>query len=73
MSEPLTVVITGATAGIGLESALQIAAEGHRLVLVSRNPDKLEKAAVEVSAAGAAGVETVVADYESLRGQRAEP
>ena len=61
-----TVVITGATAGIGLESALQIAADGHRLVLVGRNPEKLERAAEEVRAAGASSVDTVVADYESL-------
>ncbi|MET0523574.1 MAG: SDR family oxidoreductase [Nocardioides sp.] len=71
MSEPLTVVITGATAGIGLESALQIAAEGHRLVLVGRNPEKLARAAAEVHAVGAAGVDTVVADYESLDSVRA--
>jgi NAD(P)-dependent dehydrogenase (short-subunit alcohol dehydrogenase family) len=62
----MTVVITGATAGIGLESAQQIAAEGHRLVLVGRNPEKLERAAAAVRAAGASGVDTVVADYESL-------
>jgi NAD(P)-dependent dehydrogenase (short-subunit alcohol dehydrogenase family) len=66
VSEPLTVVITGATAGIGLESALQIAAEGHRLVLVGRNPGKLAEAAAEVRAVGAADVDTVVADHESL-------
>ncbi len=66
MTPAKTVVITGATAGIGLESALQIAAEGHRLVLVGRNPDKLARAAEEVRAAGASGVDTVVADYESL-------
>ena len=70
MTPPRTVVITGATAGIGLESALQIAAEGHRLVLVGRNPDKLAAAAAEVRAAGAAGVDTVVADYESLHSVR---
>ena len=71
MSEPLTVVLTGATAGIGLESALQIAAEGHRLVLVGRSPDRLARAAAEVRAVGAAAVDTVVADYESLDSVRA--
>ena len=71
MSEPLTVVLTGATAGIGLEAALQIAAEGHRLVLVGRSPDKLARAAAEVQAVGAAGADTVVADYESLDSVRA--
>jgi NAD(P)-dependent dehydrogenase (short-subunit alcohol dehydrogenase family) len=71
VSEPLTVVLTGATAGIGLESALQIAAEGHRLVLVGRSPDRLARAAAEVRAVGAAAVDTVVADYESLDSVRA--
>jgi NAD(P)-dependent dehydrogenase (short-subunit alcohol dehydrogenase family) len=41
-----TIVITGASDGIGLESASQLAAEGHHLVLVGRNPGKLA-AAVE--------------------------
>jgi retinol dehydrogenase-14 len=66
MTAPKTVVITGATAGIGLESAQQIATEGHRLVLVGRNPEKLARAAEAVRAAGASDVDTVVADYESL-------
>ena len=63
---PRTIVITGATNGLGLESALQIAAAGHRLVLVGRSPDKLASASEAVRSAGAASVETVVADYESL-------
>jgi len=66
VSAAKTFVITGATNGIGLESAQQIAAEGPRLVLVGRNPAKLESAAEAVREAGASDVETVVADYESL-------
>jgi len=66
VSAPKTVVLTGATNGIGLESALQIAAEGHRLVLVGRSPEKLGNVAEQVRAAGASDVDTVVADYESL-------
>jgi NAD(P)-dependent dehydrogenase (short-subunit alcohol dehydrogenase family) len=61
-----TVVLTGATNGIGLESAAQLAALGHRLVLVGRNPEKLTAAARRVTGEGAEAVETVVADYESL-------
>lgn len=72
---PKTIVLTGATAGIGLESALQLGAQGHHLVLVGRNPDKLAAAAARVTAAGAAQVDTHVADHESLdsiRGLAAE-
>mgnify|MGYP001467984705 CR=1 FL=1 len=71
MSAVRTVVLTGATNGIGLEAAQQIAAEGHRLVLVGRNPDKLGRAAARVAAAGAASVDTVIADFESLDSVRA--
>lgn len=39
-----TVVITGASDGIGLEAASQLATQGHRLVLVGRNPAKLDAA-----------------------------
>ena len=71
MSAAKTIVVTGATAGIGLEAALQLAGEGHRLVLVGRNPEKLALAAERVRAAGAAGVDTFVADFASLDSVRA--
>lgn len=61
-----TVVVTGATNGIGLESAAQLGALGHRLVLVGRNPEKLTAAAGRVTGEGAERVDTVVADFESL-------
>jgi retinol dehydrogenase-14 len=61
-----TVVVTGASAGIGLESALQIAAQGHHLVLVGRHEVRLADAAVAVRSAGAAGVATFRADFASL-------
>ena len=43
-----TVLITGASSGIGLELAKCFAADGCRLVLVARNPDALEKLAEEL-------------------------
>jgi NAD(P)-dependent dehydrogenase (short-subunit alcohol dehydrogenase family) len=65
-----TIVVTGATAGIGLESSLQLAADGHHLVLVGRNPDRLEAAEDAVRRAGAARVDTHRADFASLTSVR---
>lgn len=45
---PETVLITGASSGIGLELARCFAAEGSRLILVARNTSALEKLAGEL-------------------------
>jgi NAD(P)-dependent dehydrogenase (short-subunit alcohol dehydrogenase family) len=66
-----TVVLSGSTNGIGLESALQLAGQGHRLVLLGRNAAKLGPVADRAAAAGAEHVETVVSDFESLDSVRA--
>jgi dehydrogenase/reductase SDR family protein 12 len=50
--EGTTVVITGATSGIGLASAERMAELGARVVLVGRNADKLRSSVEQVSAAG---------------------
>ncbi|MFI6165438.1 SDR family oxidoreductase [Nocardia sp. NPDC051052] len=60
-----TILITGATSGIGLAAAQQCAEGGDRLVLVGRNPRKLADAAVAVRAAGAGGVDTLECDFAS--------
>jgi retinol dehydrogenase 14 len=67
---PRTILLTGATAGIGLESATQLGMEGHHLVLVGRSADKLARAAEDVSAAGALRVETMECDFTSLASVR---
>jgi len=45
-----TVVVIGGSAGMGLETARQARAEGARLVLTGRNPERLQRAASEVEA-----------------------
>ena len=59
-----TLVITGATSGIGLATALMAAERGARLLLVARAPDDLAAAAERCRDAGGPGtrVETVAAD-----------
>jgi retinol dehydrogenase 14 len=43
-SEQKTIVVTGASDGIGLEAASQLAKQGHHVVLVGRNPAKVRAA-----------------------------
>jgi short-subunit dehydrogenase len=55
-------LITGATAGIGLEFARQLAQRGHDLVLVARDEPRLAAVADELRAAYAVEVEALMAD-----------
>jgi NAD(P)-dependent dehydrogenase (short-subunit alcohol dehydrogenase family) len=54
------VVITGATSGIGRESALAFSRQGARLVLVGRKADALKEVAAEAEKAGARTVTRAV-------------
>ena len=45
-------VVTGASAGIGRSIALALAAEGCRVVLISRRQEELDKLALEIQAQG---------------------
>jgi short-subunit dehydrogenase len=56
-----TILITGATAGIGRHAALALARDGHRVFATGRNLEALASLAAEARAAGAA-LETVRLD-----------
>ena len=55
-----TIVITGASDGIGAAAAAQLAASGHRVAVVGRSPDKTKKVAEAI------GADHFVADFADL-------
>lgn len=68
--ERLTVMITGATSGIGRATAELFARHGHRLLLTGRRADRLDALKQELESAYAAAVHTLnfdVRDYAAVR------
>ena len=64
---PKTILITGATDGIGLETAKMLVSLGHTVLLHGRNPAKLKAVETALSALPGAGrIETYVADLSRL-------
>jgi NAD(P)-dependent dehydrogenase (short-subunit alcohol dehydrogenase family) len=63
-----TVVITGASSGIGRAAALKVAAAGGIPLLVARSVDKLEEAKSEIEAAGGTAYvySCDLSDYEAI-------
>ena len=60
------VVVTGPTSGIGKGTALALAAEGARLILVARNPDKCAAVAKQIRESGGVEPIGVIADLSLL-------
>ena len=70
--EDRTVVVTGATSGLGLSAACSLAALHARVVLVGRNPEKAEMARREViTASGNENVVVQLADLGLMKEVRA--
>lgn len=61
-----TVVITGANTGIGFATAKNFIKDGHHVILACRNPQKAEKAKIELEHIGKGKVELISLDLNSL-------
>ena len=55
-------LITGSTAGIGLEIARKLAVEGAKVIVTGRNQAKLDRAVETIRALGGANVRGILAD-----------
>lgn len=63
-----TALVTGATAGIGLEIARTLATEGARVVITGRDRAKLDSAITAIKASGGSDITGVLADAASSEG-----
>jgi len=63
-----TALVTGSTAGIGLEIARTLAVEGASVVVVGRDQAKLDQAVASIRASGGAKVSGVLADVATAQG-----
>lgn len=66
-----TVVVTGATSGVGLEAAVMLAHKGAQTVIVGRDPEKTERVLTEVKRrAETDAVEAMLCDFSSQEATR---
>jgi retinol dehydrogenase-14 len=67
-----TILITGATSGIGLEASVELARRGARMFLVGRDPGRTEAAVAQVKArSGSGDVSSFLCDFSSQASIRA--
>jgi NAD(P)-dependent dehydrogenase (short-subunit alcohol dehydrogenase family) len=66
-----TALVTGSTAGIGLEIARTLAVEGAKVFVTGRAQDKLDAAIADIRASGGTKVEGVLADAATAEGAAA--
>lgn len=66
-----TALLCASSGGLGLACAKALAPEGVKLVVNGRNPERLKRAADELSAAASATVESVPADVSTEAGRAA--
>lgn len=63
-----TALVTGATAGIGLEIARALALEGARVLITGRDQTKLDSAIADIEASGGKAVSGILADAATAEG-----
>lgn len=61
-NEKMTALVTGASRGIGLAIARELADAGYNLALAARSEEALKQVAAEIETASAVQVKTIVAD-----------
>jgi NAD(P)-dependent dehydrogenase (short-subunit alcohol dehydrogenase family) len=61
------IVVTGGSSGIGLACAQEVARSGGRVVLIARNPERLDRAVASLAGAGHAGLSLDVTDSAALQ------
>jgi NAD(P)-dependent dehydrogenase (short-subunit alcohol dehydrogenase family) len=66
-----TIIVTGASDGIGKEIALALARRGVNIALVARSQENLNNVLAEVIALGSTGSKTYVCDVQKLSGIQA--
>ncbi len=67
MSDARTILITGATDGLGRALAAGLADEGAQLILHGRSRDRLERLVAEIEQPGRQATATVIADLADLK------